>query len=112
MAGDVIRRGSVVIVVIPGDFGKPRPAVVIQADIFSDLDSVLVCPLTSDLSIKSALRLEVALTEENGLRLTSQIMLEKLSAVRKGRIGAVIGQIDSAIMDLAAREIAVLIGLS
>ena len=112
MAGDVIRRGSVVIVVIPGDFGKPRPAVVIQADIFSDLDSVLVCPLTSDLSSKSALRIEVALTEENGLRLTSQIMLEKLSAVRKGRIGAVIGQIDSDIMDVAARKIAVLIGLS
>lgn len=112
MAGEVIRRGSVVTVVIPGDFGKPRPAVVIQADIFSDLASVLVCPLTSDLSTKSRLRVEVALSEENGLRMTSQIMLEKVTAVRKGRIGAVIGQVDPVIMDLAAREIAVLIGLS
>ena len=45
-----ITRGDVVLVVAPGDYGKPRPAVVVQSDLFNPTHaSVVVCPVTSDL---------------------------------------------------------------
>lgn len=36
-----MKRGDVVTVVLPGAFGKPRPALVIQSDLFADHPSVL-----------------------------------------------------------------------
>lgn len=111
MAEGIIRRGSIVAVIIPGDFGKPRPAVVIQADLFTELETVLVCPLTSDLSTVSSLRPELAPSVTNGLLLTSQIMLDKLTAIRKSRIRNVIGKADDDLMRRVSRELALLIGL-
>lgn len=74
-----MRRGDLVTVVLPGEFGKPRPAVVIQSDDHPGLATILVCPLTSMLIDAPAFRMEVRPAPENGLRLPSQVMLDKLS---------------------------------
>ncbi|MYD87803.1 MAG: type II toxin-antitoxin system PemK/MazF family toxin, partial [Acidobacteria bacterium] len=45
-----LRRGDVVTVAASGDFGKPRPAVVVQSDVFPhEHASVIVCQMTSTL---------------------------------------------------------------
>lgn len=90
-----VARGDVVVIAAPGDFGKPRPAVVVQTDHLNGLiDSVLVCPLTSDLARADSFRITVTPTPDNGLRSVSQIMVEKATAIRLQRVGAKIGRLD------------------
>lgn len=43
------RRGDLVTVSLPGNYGKPRPALVIQSDLLAELESVILYPITSDL---------------------------------------------------------------
>ena len=68
-----MRRGQFVIVATPGDYGKPRPAIVVQSDLFAELPSVVICPLTSMLRDDAdQFRLEVRPSKRNGLRQMSQ----------------------------------------
>lgn len=90
-----MRRGDVVLVVAPGAYGKPRPAVVVQKDILAErLDSVVVCPLTSDLDLAGQFRLEIKPAPRNGLRLRSHIMVDKVQAVPREKVRAVIGHLE------------------
>lgn len=89
-----LRRGDVVIAVFPGELGKPRPAVVLQSDTLTDIFStVLSCPLTTHLIDAPILRPIIIPNAENGLQVVSQIMVEKLSPLRKDVIRQVIGQL-------------------
>ena len=82
-------------VAVSGDFGKPRPAVIVQSDAISeDHASVIVCQITSELAELPALRITLDPTTANGLRVRSQIMADKPTTIRKGRIGRKIGQLD------------------
>src|ERR1700676_1928574 len=47
-----VRRGDVVTIVLPGAYGKPRPALVIQSDLFDALGSLTVLPITSELGTR------------------------------------------------------------
>jgi mRNA interferase MazF len=89
-----ISRGDLVTVAIPGDYGKPRPALVVQADAFRVLDSVTVLRLTSDLRNSPLLRIGVEPSDESGLRTRSQIMIDKATTVRRAKIGQRIGRVD------------------
>jgi mRNA interferase MazF len=74
-----MKPGDVVIVSAPGDFGKPRPAVVIRSDIFDQEEATVVhCLVTSSLQDTPLYRLTVNPTEQNGLREESQIMADKI----------------------------------
>ncbi|MDA8390225.1 MAG: type II toxin-antitoxin system PemK/MazF family toxin [Gammaproteobacteria bacterium] len=75
-----LRRGDIVTVAAPGDFGKPPPALVVQSDDFSEHPTVTLCLLTSALRDAPLFRLDVAPTSENGLRVPSQIQVDKLLA--------------------------------
>ncbi|MDO9062841.1 MAG: type II toxin-antitoxin system PemK/MazF family toxin [Bradyrhizobium sp.] len=71
-----MKRGDVVLLVAQGDMGKPRPGVIVQADELGDTtNSVLVCPMSSDVSDYHHLRPVVEPSAANGLRLRSQIPL-------------------------------------
>lgn len=95
-----MKRGDVVIVVAPGDYGKPRPAVVVQADGFlDDFDSILVCPMTSDSTSHSVARIAVAPTSTTGLVSYSNIMIDKLSVIAKAKISRVVGRLDEATLE-------------
>lgn len=65
------------IVAIPGSHGKPRPALVVQSDLFSELPSVTLLPITSDLRQVTTFRLMLQPNTTNGLRKQSQIMVDK-----------------------------------
>ncbi len=107
-----MRRGSIVIVSLSGDYGKPRPAVIVQAQPFLTLPSVVVCPLTSSiLTDGSGLRLVVEPSEGNGLREMSAVMIDKISAVPVQRLGAVIGQADDATLAEIDNALAIFLGL-
>jgi len=80
-----MKRGDVVVASPRGDYGKPRPCVVIQSDLFEPTDSLLVCLITSEMADAADLRLTLSPTPSNGLRVPSQIMIEKITAIRRER---------------------------
>ena len=89
------KRGDVVTVAASGDFDKPRPAVVIQSDVFPEQHaSVVVCQMTSRLEDAPDFRLTIAPSRDNGLRAISQIMADKPVTIRRERIGSRIGRLD------------------
>jgi mRNA interferase MazF len=89
-----MRRGDVVTVAVPGDYGKPRPAVIVQTDALPDgHPSVVICQMTSRLVDVTDFRITIDPTAENGLRTPSQVMADKPVTVRRERIGQRIGQL-------------------
>jgi len=104
------RRGDVVTCAPPGEYGKPRPAVVLQSDLFNATHaSVTLCPLTSHLIEAGLFRILVEPNPENGLKVLSQAMGDKLTTLRSERLGAVIGHLDDE--DLQRLESAVMLWL-
>jgi len=85
----------VVTVAAAGDYGKPRPAVILQTDALPVAHaSVVVCQMTSDLSDAPDFRITVEPSAKNGLRTRSQVMADKPVTIRRDRIGARIGHLD------------------
>ena len=107
-----MRRGDIVTVSAPGDYGKPRPAVVIQSDRLKSTDSVLVSLFTSKIVDAPLFRLTIAPDEFNGLKLPSQIMIDKILALPRDKCGAVIGRIDDRALLALNQSLAVVIGIS
>lgn len=108
-----MRRGQFVTVAVSGDFGKPRPALVVQSDLFSELPSVvMICPLTTTLRHDADLfRLEVEPSAQNGLREVSQIAIDKMTVVPASKIGGVIGEADDALLSRVNRALALFLGI-
>ena len=102
-----------VTVAAPGDYGKPRPVVIIQSDAFPATHaSVVICQMTSDLVDAPDFRVTIQPTETNGLHLPSQIMADKLVTVRRARIGRPIGRLASEDIRRLATALAFVIGLA
>lgn len=107
-----MRRGDLVTVALQGEQGKPRPALVVQADRFAGLGAVTVLPITSTLIDAPLLRVEVEPKPGNGLTKRSQIMVDKPQTPPRGKVGAVIGCLDDATMLAVNRTLAVFLGLA
>jgi mRNA interferase MazF len=108
-----VTRGDVVLTVMPGDIGKPRPGVIVQADELGDkTTSVLICPMSSDLSDFRRSRPLIQPSAANGLRLRSQIMTDKVSPVRRDRIRRVIGALDAQSTKILNSALLVVLGLA
>ena len=107
-----MKRGDIVTVALPGEYGKPRPGLIIQSDLFSDTHSVTILPLTSHLIDAPLIRIQVEPVQANGLNMTSQIMIDKLYTTAREKIGDVIGHLDSKTMLAVERDLAVFIGIA
>ena len=108
-----LRRGDVVRVAASGDFGKPRPAVVVQSDVFpQELASVILCQMTSTLADAPDFRVTITPSEANSLRRKSQIMADKPVTVRRERVSARIGRLDGRDVRRLNRALAFCMGLS
>ena len=108
-----MQRGDVVIVAAAGDYGKPRPAVIVQTDAFPENHaSVLVCQLTSELADAPDFRITIEPKPENGLRLESQVMADKPVTVRRERIGQKIGRLGNQDMARLGIALAFVFGLA
>jgi mRNA interferase MazF len=99
--------------VAPRELGRPRPGVVVQADEFNaDFSTIFVCPITSDVQDDVPLRPLIEPSPTNGLRLRSQIMTDKMAAIRREQIRSVIGTIDNATAEQLDRALMVVLGLT
>ena len=100
-----MRRGDVVTVAARGDYGKPRPAVIVQTDAFPESHaSIVVCQMTSELVVAPDFRVTIEPSPETGLRATSQVMADKPVTIRRERIGSRIGHLGAA--DIARLNVA------
>jgi mRNA interferase MazF len=106
-----MKRGDIVTVAMAGDFGKPRPALIIQADRFVGHTSITVLLMTSDLRDAPALRITVQPTPKNGLRDPSQIMVDRAMTAPRGKIGRRIGRLDRDTLTAVNRSLAVFLGI-
>ncbi len=106
-----MKRGDLLTVALSGDFGKPRPALVIQSDAFADADTVTVVLVTSTLIDAPLLRPLIEPTPGNGLRVPSQIMIDKVMTVRRERLGEPFGQLDADAMLTVNRLLALFLGI-
>ena len=107
-----MRRGDFVTIAMQGDFGKPRPALVIQADPFSEHASVTVLPVTGTLVAAPLLRITVQPSAQSGLRKPSQVMVDKAMTVKRDKIGPTFGNIDANSMVEVERCLAVFLGIA
>ena len=107
-----MKRGDLVTVALQGDYGKPRPALVIQSDQFPGTASVVVLPITSTLVDAPLLRLTVEPDAGNGLRVPSQIMLDKPMTVKVDKIGPAFGSLNDVAMVSVSRSLALFLGLA
>jgi mRNA interferase MazF len=108
-----MRRGDLVTVAAAGDYGKPRPAVIVQTDALPEGHaSVVVCQLTSDLVNNSDFRVTIDPDPANGLRVISQVMADKPVTLRRERIGRTIGRLGDRDMARLGVALAFVLGLA
>ncbi|XGA79278.1 type II toxin-antitoxin system PemK/MazF family toxin [Halomonas sp. CH40] len=107
-----MKRGDLVAVAISGDFGKPRPALIIQSDLFSEIPSVTVLPLTSTKIDAPLIRLDIEPTRANGLRKASQVMIDKPMTIKRDKIGNTFGSLNDAEMMTINRLLALFLGFA
>lgn len=105
-------RGDFVTIAMQGDFGKARPALVIQANHFNEHASVTVLPVTSTLVAAPLLRVTVQPSTENGLQKPSQVMVDKAMTVVREKVGLTFGHIDANALVEVERCLAVFFGIA
>jgi mRNA interferase MazF len=106
----VTAKGSVVLAALPGDYGKPRPAVVVQSDVLADLPSAVLCLVTSELR-DADFRVNLPPDGSNGLREESQAMADKLFTLPRSKLGDQIGRLSPAKMRELERALTLVLGL-
>lgn len=91
-----MKRGSIVVVAARGAYtGKPRPALVVQSDLFNPTHaSITICPITSDCVDAPLFRLTLPPGSRTGLKSVSQVMIDKIVSVPRTAISAEIGECD------------------
>jgi len=108
-----VKRGDLVVVAVQGDYGKPRPALVVQSDLFNETHaSITVIPVTSTIVDTPLFRVTVEPSRRNGLRLVSQIMVDKVTTVRRERLGQTIGRLEEDMMLRVSRALALWFGIA
>lgn len=107
-----MKRGDFVTVAMQGDFGKPRPALVIQADQFDENATLTVLPVTSSLLAAPLLRIAVSPSAANGLQKPSQVMVDKAMTVKRDKVGQAFGRIDAGAIVELERCLAVFLGIA
>ena len=107
-----MRRGDFVTIVTQGDFGKPRPALVVQSDAF-DAHATVTVLLVSSLLVETPLfRVTVHPNAKNGLRNVSQVMVDKTMTIKRDKLGKVFGSANDELMLEVSRSLAVFLGIA
>jgi mRNA interferase MazF len=106
-----MKRGDLVPVVLAGAYGKPRPALVIQSDLFARHPSVTILPITTEIRPIETFRIAVEPSERNGLRAHSQIMVDKAHTIPRDKAGDPFGVLEPLTLAAVNRLLAVFLGL-
>lgn len=106
-----MKRGDIAPVAIKGDDGKPRPALVVQADVFQDLESRAILPVTTTCHDAPWLRVRLEPGARTGLRAPSDVMIDKLQTVHRDRLRDPIGDVDADTLGESDRRLALFLGI-
>ncbi|HKL50512.1 MAG TPA: type II toxin-antitoxin system PemK/MazF family toxin [Wenzhouxiangellaceae bacterium] len=106
-----MRRGDLVVVSLKDDYGKPRPALIVQSDLFDEHPSVTLMPVTSELRDTPLFRFRVEPDGSNGLAKPSQVMIDKIQTVPRDHLGQPIGRLEDSKMTEVNRLMALFLGL-
>ena len=107
-----MKRGDLVTIALSGDYGKPHPALVIQSDLFDVHPSITILPVTSELREAPLFRVRIEPTHDNGLRKTSEVMVDKTQTIAREKIDKTIGRLDDESMLAVNRALAVFVGFA
>lgn len=108
-----MKRGEIRTVSGGRDYaGKPRPAVIVQDDVFDATGSVTICAFTTDPTDAPLFRLPVEPNARNGLRAPSRLMVDKITAVPRSKLGEPIGWLDAADVVRLNQAMLVFLGLT
>jgi mRNA interferase MazF len=107
-----MNRGDFVTLAMQGDFGKPRPALVIQSDQFNEHASVTVLLVSSTLIAAPLFRVTVEPDEKNGLQKPSQVMVDKAMTVKRDKLSEAFGSASDEVMLEIGRCLAVFLGIA
>lgn len=108
-----MKRGEIWTVAGGKDYaGKPRPAAIVQDDVFDGTDSITICAFTTDPTEAPLFRLLVEPSDRNGLRSASRLMVDRIVTVPRSRLGELIGQLDTEDVVRLNRAIMVFLGLA
>lgn len=99
-------------IALQGDYGKPRPALIIQSDLFCDHPSLTILPITSEIRNTPLFRITVMPDTENKLKQPSQIMVDKPQTIAREKAGSRIGHVDDDIMLEVNRSLALFLGIA
>lgn len=107
-----MKRGDLVTVSLPGDYGKPRPALVIQSDLFGMHPSLVVLPITSTLQDTPLFRISITPDDLNALSKPSQVMVDKPFTIARAKAGEVFGRLDDLQLVEVERALALFLGVA
>lgn len=107
-----MRRGDLVTIALQGDYGKPRPALVIQSDLFDEHPSVTVLPITGELRDTPLFRILLEPDQHNGLLKPSQVMVDKAQTIPREKIGDTFGRLSHESLLSVNRALAVFLGFA
>lgn len=108
-----MKRGDVITVAASGDYGKPRPAVIVQTDALPKQHaSVVVCQMTTQINDAPDFRVTIDPGAQNGLRARSQVMADKPVTIRRERVGSRIGRLDEKDLARLNAALAFVMGLA
>ena len=99
-------------IAMQGDFGKPRPALVIQANQFDEHATITVLLVSSTLVDAPLFRITVQPSAENGLQKPSQVMIDKAMTVKRDKVGPTFGRLDADTLVEIERCLAVFLGIA
>ena len=107
-----MKRGNLVLVATPGDYGKPRPALIVQTDLFLEHPSLTICLLTSHIKQTPLFRYSLDPDADNGLSTISQVQIDKVMTIPREKIGAAIGRLPDKQMSEITKLLALWIGIA
>ncbi|WP_445220329.1 type II toxin-antitoxin system PemK/MazF family toxin [Bradyrhizobium sp. Pa8] len=108
-----MKRGEIWTVAGGKDYAaKPRPVVIVQDDSFDATNSVTICAFTTDETEAPLFRLKVEPNDDNGLRVPSRLMVDKITTVPKAEVGTLVGRLDDDDLLRLNRAMLVFLGLA
>lgn len=107
-----MKRGDLVTVALQGSYGKPRPALIVQSDLFNQHPSITILIVTSEIRDTPLFRYTIEPSKQNGLTKKSQIMIDKIQAVPREKLSKPFGKVtDSELLEIE-RLLAVFLGIT
>ena len=107
-----MKRGEIWTIADGPDYtSKPRPAVILQDERFDATDSLTICGITTTYADSPLFRVPVIPDPQNGLRMTGYIMADKVTTVRRSKVGKRIGCLDDATLSQLSETVVLFLGL-